>query len=80
MEKDELLFRVRMGIEGHEYSVYTSGRAEGFGEGALIFNHYPNILRTAIQDSGSNGIPSAPACETKMPTSERLGAGHSAPE
>lgn len=29
----------------HEYIVYPNGEIEGFGEGALVFNYFPQLVR-----------------------------------
>jgi hypothetical protein len=42
--KRELLFKILLGIGGHEFVAYTDGSIEGFGEGAIVFNHHPTIL------------------------------------
>ncbi len=39
----ELLFRIR--TDGREYSIYTNGETEGFGEDAQVFNFFPQIVR-----------------------------------
>jgi hypothetical protein len=40
----QLLFKVKMVTGEHEYKIYTNGEIEGFGEGALVFNHFPSLL------------------------------------
>jgi hypothetical protein len=36
-----LLFRVI--DKGHEYKIYSNGEIEGFGDGALVFNYFPQV-------------------------------------
>ena len=79
MPREELLFKV-IGSEGHEFAVYTNGRIEGFGEGALVFNFYPELLATAyVAALGANGIDPDPCSPTSRCTEDAIGAGHSAP-
>lgn len=47
LQGEELLFRVK--AEGREYRIYTSGRIEGFGSDARIFNCYPLLLAVNIR-------------------------------
>jgi hypothetical protein len=77
----ELLFKVTMGVGGHEYLIYTNGDVEGFGEGAIIFNHHPQIvMRCLAQASLAKGMAErADDSTTVQLTSDRLGAGHSTP-
>jgi len=37
----DLLFRVI--DKGHEYKIYSNGEIEGFGDGALVFNYFPQL-------------------------------------
>jgi hypothetical protein len=78
---DELLFKVQMGSGGHEYMVYTSGRIEGFGEGAIVCNYYPQLLASVyVHASGANGIASDLSCPTSRRTADLAGAAHATPE
>jgi hypothetical protein len=73
-----LVFKVCM-PGGHEYRLHEDGKIEGFGDGAVLFNYYPLLVREAIYSSGANGMCSSPAQDTKIATSERLGGGHLTP-
>lgn len=44
--EEEILFRVIVG--GHEYTIYTTGRIEGFGEGAIVVNYYPQLEKRLL--------------------------------
>jgi hypothetical protein len=60
-----ILFKVLMGVGGHEYVVYTDGTVEGFGEGAIVFNYHPELVAVEVaRHSGANGTLAAPVCET----------------
>lgn len=76
----QLLFKVL--VDGTaEYLIYTDGEIEGFGKNAVVFNYFPQLLASdRSHRSGANGIPSAPACETRILTPDLAGAGHSTPE
>lgn len=81
MRKREILFRVLMGVGGHEFRIFTDGGIEGFGEGAVVVNYYPQLLASAwVHGSGANGIASDPACPTSKCTEDLVGAAHSTPE
>lgn len=38
-----VLFRVLQA--GHEYTIYDDGRIHGFGDGAIVFNHFRRLER-----------------------------------
>lgn len=42
----QILFRVQNAE--HNYVIYTNGEIEGFGQGALVFNYFPAILKEAV--------------------------------
>ncbi len=42
MAVGQLLFEVIVG--DHKYTIFTDGTVEGFGEGALVFNRYHQLL------------------------------------
>jgi len=78
--KKKVLFRVLMGIGGHEYVIYDNGDIEGFGEGAIVFSHYPFLLLASERAQGiAKGISSDPAHEIITPTSDFAGPEHSTP-
>ena len=77
----ELLFKVLMGIGGHEYVIYTNGEIEGFGEGAFVVNCYDQLLALdRVQRSGANGISSSDAATRSGRRDDLAGASHSTPE
>jgi hypothetical protein len=80
MQNRQLLFKVTMGVGGHEYTIYTNGEIEGFGAGALIVNYYPALLASDRVQRPENGTPSAPAFTTRACTSDLAGAGQRTPE
>ena len=41
LTRQDLLFRVI--DKGHEYKIYSNGEIEGFGDGALVFNYFPQV-------------------------------------
>lgn len=61
------LFRVE--ADGRTYRIFTDGRIEGFGPGAIIFNYYPRLAAESIVRASS--------CPTrnKMPFGEGGGQG-----
>ena len=70
-----------MGHGGHRYVIYDNGEIEGFGNGAIIYNHYPQRLLENYQLEESKGIvefglPQA----TSDVTADSLGAAHGTPE
>jgi hypothetical protein len=71
-----ILFQVFQGVSGNKYTIYDNGDIEGFGDGAIISNYYPQLLAIEIQ---AKGMPSAPSCDTSIRTADRAGAGHSSP-
>ena len=73
-----LLFKVLMGVSGHEYAIYDNGEIEGFGKGALIFNYYPALL-TSDRVQRAKGTSSDPSCPTSCSTSDLDGAGQTSP-
>ena len=75
-----LLFKVAMGVGGHEYVIYDNGEIEGFGEGAIIFNYHSVLMGEAIARTYlEKGISIAPECPTTQEASDRFGAAHSTP-
>jgi hypothetical protein len=38
---NKILFRVI--DQGHEYTIYTNGQVEGFGENPIVFNYFPEL-------------------------------------
>ena len=40
----QILFKIIVRSTRHEYVIYDNGEAEGFPEGCIISNHYPNLL------------------------------------
>ncbi len=46
MTGERLLFRVI--ANGREFSIFTNGRTEGFGDQAMVFNYFPNLLRDSM--------------------------------
>jgi hypothetical protein len=38
-----------MGVGGHEYKIYNNGDVEGFPEGAIVFNHCGELVRSDLQ-------------------------------
>jgi hypothetical protein len=63
----QVLFKVKKGVDGHEYIIYTNGDVEGFGEGALVFNYYPSLIRElhAHQSDPQEDSP-RPSLEVRM--------------
>ncbi len=75
-----VLFRVREGVEGHEYVIYDNGDIEGFGEGAIVFNYHPTLLGRALAQQIEKGMSSAPVLAASIRTSDLAGAPHVSPE
>jgi hypothetical protein len=84
MKEKQVLFRVIMGVGGHEYVIYTDGQVEGFGDGAVINNYYRARIWSAVeadrcQRSTANSISRSPELTTDSPTDDLSGAAHSTP-
>jgi hypothetical protein len=76
----EILFRVLMGVGGHEFVIYTNGEIAGFGEGAIIFNYYDALLDSArVHWAEEKGTDPNPSCPTTGRRPDLAGAGHSTP-
>jgi hypothetical protein len=61
----QLLFRVTVG--DHDYVVYTNGDVEGFGENAVVFNHFPSLVREFVllhRDRQEGSLPRLVAAHT----------------
>jgi len=65
-----------MGIGGHEYVIYENGEIEGFGEGAIIFNNYPQLLASEVVQASKKGRSAAPSHPATILTHDREGIAH----
>jgi hypothetical protein len=84
MDRKQVLFRVLMGIGGHEYIVYADGDIEGFGEGAIITNFHDALLGMAVErdrhQRSAKGMSSNLLSPAMSRTSDCIGAEHATPE
>jgi len=84
MDRKQVLFRVLMGIRGHEYVIYADGDIEGFGEGAIIANFHDALVAMAVETDrhqrSAKGISSNLVSPAMRRSSDRAGAEHATPE
>jgi len=59
MAERELLFSIT--VPGHEYRIFTTGEVEGFGESAMIANHFDRLVAKAFQERARHRQPDSPS-------------------
>jgi hypothetical protein len=79
METRQVLFKVLMGVGGHEYVIYDNGEIEGFGNGAIILNWFPALQANAYVEGLRKGQSSFAESTANGLTSALVGAGHGTP-
>jgi hypothetical protein len=80
VKERQLLFKVMMGVGGHEYRVYEDGEIEGFGDGAIVINYFPALLSMYLAQASSPSGISDPTCDTRPRSFDLAGAAHGEPE
>jgi hypothetical protein len=78
----QMLFKVSC-PSGREYVIYDNGEIQGFEDGAIIFNNYPQLLASEIQSVLAQAVGKQTSITPSLPatalTADLEGASHPMP-